>query len=110
MRKMRDPLLSPLAFGDVLVRRDPSAAREWLVHDPDGSSVRRFDDKLGRVSLREIAQQALAIAFDIACEASGLPAMRDQLEQVASGLHDLFAQAVHVDIARLQMTIRSAAS
>src|ERR1041385_4937093 len=96
---MRYALLRPLAFGDVLMRRNPSAALERLVHDPDGPPIGGFNDDLGCFALREILQQRLAIAIDVAGEAARLLAMDDQFAQRASRLHYLFAQAVHVDVA-----------
>ena len=44
MRQMRDPFLGASAFGDVLVGRDPSAVRQWLVDDLDRAAVGGFDD------------------------------------------------------------------
>src|SRR5436309_2766070 len=47
MRQMRNALLGALAFGDVLVGGDPSAAGERLVHNTDGSAISCLNDELG---------------------------------------------------------------
>src|SRR3954468_20704822 len=99
MRKMRDARLGPLGVGDVLMRSDPSALRKRLVHDPDVSPIRRFDDELGCFPLREITQHGFAIAFNITGETSAFSAMCNQVDKAAPGLHHVLAQAIHVEIA-----------
>ena len=79
--------------------RHPSAVGERLVHDANGSAVRRFNDELGRLPFRKIKQNGFAVAFDVPRETPCLSAMRDQFEKAASGLHHVFAQAIHVEIA-----------
>ena len=51
-RHVRDLGLGPLAFGYILVRRNPSATRYGVVQDGENASVPEFQEPLGRHTSR----------------------------------------------------------
>src|SRR6266704_5336171 len=97
MREMPDLLLGEPAFGDVLMRRHPSAIRQRFVHDLDGTSVAGLDDH--GISQPDVPQDASAIFVLVPRKRSAGFSMRDDLAESAARFHYLRRQPVHLNIA-----------
>ena len=99
MRKMRDLFLGAPAFCDILLRGYPSTASQRLVPDLDGAAVGGFDDVVGGLPLRHVAQDVRAELVDIALERADPLAIGDQIAEMQAGPHHVRRQLVHIQIA-----------
>ncbi len=85
-------------LGDILMRRDPAAARHRLVHHVHDAAVARLDHPAEGFSLRDVVHDVANVLIDVAGEIACLLAVRDQLAQRAARLHDLGLEVVHRQI------------
>lgn len=98
-RHVRDPLLRPLAFGDVVMGGDPAAVGHRMVENRDGAAVRQLDQPRHGGAGRKRFEHSRHVLVDVDGETSGGLAVFEKLAQRATGLHHVAGEAVHPDIA-----------
>ena len=98
-RHMRDAPIGAQPLGDVLVGRQPSAARDRLARRPKCPAI----GQMHRVIERRLGRDALFKSDDVFVgvvgKSSGLNALDEEVAQVAPGPRDFRQQSVHFDVA-----------
>ena len=62
------------------------------------AAIRGFDDAVHRLALPHRAEKLVAIFLGINIEAAGRYPIFDEAQQCAPGLHDIWRNAVHLDV------------
>ena len=95
-------LFEPAAVGDVLHRGDPAAVCQRLADRHEGTPVRALHDAVIDPVSCDVSHDGGAKSINVAVERAGILAMLHQVAEMATRLHDIGRQAIHVDVAAVE--------
>ena len=95
-------LFGAALFGDIFVRGNPAAARQWLIFGEHDAAVARLNIVRHRLAMGHFFQDLAAVGLDVAFENAGVLAVLNEPLKRAARLHDVGRQLVHFEVAPVQ--------